>query len=240
MSGRRLDSRAQLQTCSIAYIIWIITVAIIRVTGVRELTTEHNPTSSKPSWFLWLSWLSSGWLGWGTWRQGTTQHHHNYLIVIIQIIIIVIVITAMLNNRVTGVRDLTTGHGPTSSSWCHHPNHHYHHCHHHHAYQQGEWGEGLDDRTRLHTTWQQSCLACLIFQSDGQFCDNLGWELFSWNCSYLQITFWLKCDDASAVTLTLRTSGTEPKIKYGRCWISIADAGNHDAQCWSWWWELLL
>ena len=113
MSGRRLDSRAQLQTCSIAYIIWIITVAIIRVTGVRELTTEHNPTSSKPSWFLWLSWLSSGWLGWGTWRQGTTQHHHNYLIVIIQIIIIVIVITAMLNNRVTGVRDLTTGHDST-------------------------------------------------------------------------------------------------------------------------------
>ena len=39
------------------------------------------------------------------------QHHHHD--VIIQIIIIIIVIIIMLINRVSGVRDLTTGHDST-------------------------------------------------------------------------------------------------------------------------------
>jgi len=34
------------------------------------------------------------------------------------------------------------------------------------------------------------------------------------SASSQMITFWLQCEDSSAVTLTLRTSGTEPKIKY--------------------------
>jgi len=42
------------------------------------------------------------------------------------------------------------------------------------------------------------------------------------------ITFWLKCDDASAVTLTLRTSGTEPKIKYYT--EMVGKAGDTDKQ----------
>ena len=48
---------------------------------------------------------------------------------------------------------------------CHHPNHRYHR----HAYDQGDWGEGLDDRVRLNTTRQQGCIACFIFQPDGEF-----------------------------------------------------------------------
>ena len=54
------------------------------------------------------------------------------------------------------------------------------HCKNHHCNHQGDRSERLDDRARLNTAGQQSCLACFIFQSDGGFFLLSKW-FFSWS-----------------------------------------------------------